>query len=113
MTALTILAIAFVGLYEAHSAAMRTASAATDGTRARIIAQSLLAGATSGWDVRPGSRTGTDGRFNWSVEVAREAVPSSAFKSDRWRLNRVRVAVTWDRARRVEFETLKLGRADE
>ncbi len=95
MTALTILAMAFVSLYEAHGAAMRTASAATDGTRARIIAQSLLAGATSGWGIHPGFRSGTDGRFNWSVEVARDAAP--AFKSDRWRLNRVRVAVTWDR----------------
>ncbi|WP_045836335.1 prepilin-type N-terminal cleavage/methylation domain-containing protein [Hyphomicrobium sp. 99] len=113
MTALTILAIAFVSLYEAHSAAMRTASAATDGTRARIVAQSLLAEATSGWNIHPGSRSGTDGRFNWSIVIAREEAPWGTIKSNQWRLNRIRVAVTWDRARRVQLDTLKFGRSDE
>lgn len=113
MTALTILAISFVGLYEAHTSAMRTASTAADSTRARIIAQSLLAEATSGWNAHPSSRSGSDGRFRWSVVVARENAPWADIKSDHWRLNRIRVSVAWDLARRVELETLKLGRADE
>lgn len=113
MTALTILAIAFVSLFEAHAAAMRTANAATDGTRARIIAQSLLAEATSGWNIYPGSRKGSDGRFNWSIDIAREEAPWGRFKSNQWRINRIRVAVTWDRARRLQLDTLKFGRADE
>ena len=113
MTALTILAIAFVSLYEAHAAAMRTTSAATDGTRARIIAQSLLAEATRGWNIYPGSRKGSDGRFNWSIDIAREEAPLARFKSNQWRLNRIRVTVTWDRARRLQLDTLKFGRADE
>lgn len=113
MTALTILAIAFVSLYEAHTGAMRAASTATDAGRARIIAQSLLAETTSGWNIKPGSRSGTDGRFNWTVDIAREDAPWASIKSDLWRLNRIRVAVTWDRVRRVELETLRLGRFHE
>jgi hypothetical protein len=30
-----------------------------------------------------------------------------------WRLHHIRVAVLWDKSRRIALETLKLGRADE
>lgn len=73
----------------------------------------MLAEATRGWNIHPGSRKGSDGRFNWSIDIAREEAPWASIKSQQWRLNRIRVAVTWDRARRLQLDTLKFGRVDE
>ena len=112
LTAMTILAIALVSLFEAHANSVRAAGVAADSTRARMMAEALLADAASGPDVRPASRKGHDGRFAWSVDIDPERAPWARVKSALWRLNHIRVAVTWDKSRRIELETLKLGRSD-
>jgi prepilin-type N-terminal cleavage/methylation domain-containing protein len=114
LTALTILAIAFVSLFEAHAAGLRAAGTAADSTRTRSLAQSLLAEASSGRERRPASRSGRDGRFAWTIDVEEVHAPWAEITSQmNWRLHHIRVAVLWDKSRRIALETLKLGRADE
>ena len=114
LTALTILAIALVSLFEAHSRGLRAASVAEDYAQARILAQGLLADTAGG---RHGSlipRRGTEGKFGWAIEVGPAALPSADLKSDgNWRLQHVRVTVAWDQDRHIQLDTLKLGRPNE
>jgi general secretion pathway protein I len=113
LTALTILSIALVGLFEAHQQGLRTAGSAADYARARIFAQGLLADATSGWSSEPVSKRGSDGQFAWSIDVTPERAPWADFKTEgNWRLKRIRVTVAWDKGRQIELESLKLGRAN-
>src|ERR1700730_9755633 len=66
LTALTILAIAFVSLFEARARALQNVRVATDYANARILGQALLADTVSGYNGHVISRTGSDGRFDWS-----------------------------------------------
>jgi len=114
LTALTILAIALVSLFEAHASGLRTAGIAADYAEARIVAQALLAETVSGRGSSVISGRGRIGRFDWSIDVAPERAPWSQIKSEKsWRLHRVRVTVAWDKGRRIELDTLKLGRLNE
>jgi prepilin-type N-terminal cleavage/methylation domain-containing protein len=114
LTALTILAIAMVSLFDAHVrglSAARTVDAYAD---ARLFAQALLTGTVSGWKGRLASRRGREGRYDWSIEVTPAKGSWASFTSKgRWRLNHVRVTVAWDKNRSVVLDTLKLGRANE
>jgi hypothetical protein len=111
---MTILAIALVSLFEAHATGLRAAGTASDSARARLLAEALLAETASG---RPGvslSRQGTEGHFRWSIDVEPENAPWAAVASSKnWRMQRIRVAVTWDKHRRIELDTLRLGTANE
>jgi general secretion pathway protein I len=109
LTALAILAIALVSLFQAQSNGLRAAAAAADYAEARLLGQALLADAVHGWGGPPRSRRGSEGRFNWSIDMAPELAPWAALKSDSWRLYRVRATVAWGPGRRVELLTLKLG----
>jgi prepilin-type N-terminal cleavage/methylation domain-containing protein len=114
LTALTILAIALVSLFEAHARGLHNAGIATDYAEARILAQGLLADTVSGRGGSVISGKGRIGRFDWSIDVAPERAPWSEIKSEKsWRLDRVRVTVAWDKDRRIELDTLKLGRPNE
>jgi prepilin-type N-terminal cleavage/methylation domain-containing protein len=110
LIALAILALALVGLFEAHSTALRNAAIASDYANARILGQALLADAVSGWNSSPISGTGSEGRYNWSIDVAQEPAFWADIKSNKnWRLYRIRVSVSWDKNRHLELDTLKLG----
>jgi general secretion pathway protein I len=113
LTALTILGIALVSLFEAQATGLRGVTAASDSAGARILAQSLLADTLTGWNAAPVSRRGSDGEFNWAIDVAPERAAWSESASKNWRLFRVRVTVAWDRNRRIELDALKLGRVNE
>jgi general secretion pathway protein I len=113
LTALTILSIALVSLFEAHAQGLKTAGSATDYAKARIFAQGLLADATSGWSSELVSKQGSDGRFAWSIDVDQEGAPWAEVKTEgSWRLHRIRVTVSWDKGRQIELESLKLGRSN-
>lgn len=112
LTALAILAIALVGLFDAHALGLRGATAADHHAEARMLAQSLLADAVGANHESVVPRRGTAGRFGWAIEVQPVKEGWGQFKSEAgWRLNHVRVSVTWDANRRVELDTFKLGRA--
>jgi prepilin-type N-terminal cleavage/methylation domain-containing protein len=112
LTALTILGIALVSLFDAHQRGLRAARVADDYVVARILAQSLLADATTGNSGVVVPRQGNEGRFGWAIEVHPAGGGWADLKSEsNWRLNHVRVTVAWDADRRVQLDTLKLGRA--
>jgi prepilin-type N-terminal cleavage/methylation domain-containing protein len=110
LIALTILAIALVGLFQAHASGLRAATAADDTAKARILAHSILAGALAGPGILPVPVDGQDGALRWSLRVAEAREGWAAIASDTWRLHHIRVAVEWSRARRVELRGLKLAR---
>ncbi len=114
LTALTILAISFVSLFDAHMRALRAAGAADSYAEARLLGQTLLSDTVSGWKSALTSRSGREGRFNWSISVGPVTAPWAEIKSKaNWRLNHVRVTVAWDQNRTVVLDTLKLGRTHE
>ena len=110
LTALAILAIALVGLFDAHALGLRGATAADHHAEARMLAQSVLADATGANHETVVPRRGVAGRFGWTIEVQPVKEGWAQFKSKaRWQLNHVRVSVTWDADRRVQLDTFKLG----
>lgn len=109
LTALTILAIALVSLFEAQATGLRTAGSAAEYAKARILAQSLLAETTAGWRGGALSRRGNDDGFDWTVDIARAPSGPPANADTKWRLHQVRVAVDWGRDRHLQLDTLKLG----
>jgi prepilin-type N-terminal cleavage/methylation domain-containing protein len=110
LCALTILAIAFAGLFQAHSAGLRAATMADDYAQARILAHSVLASALAGPGILPAPAAGQDGAFRWSLSVAEAREGWAAITSDAWRLHHIRVAVEWPRSRKFELRGLKLAR---
>lgn len=111
LTALTILAIAFVSLFDAQARGLRAAGAADSYAEARILAQALLADTVSGWNGALIPRKGSNGRFDWSIDVVPERAAWAEIKSEtKWRPFHIRVTVAWDR-RSVTLDTLKLGRS--
>ena len=113
LCALTILAIALVGLFQAHSAGLRAATAADDYAKARILAHSILASALAGPGILPAPAAGQEGAFRWSVRVGEARDAWAAISSDKWRLHHIRVAVEWPRDRKVELRGLKLARLQQ
>ncbi len=112
LTALAILAIALVSLFDAQMRGLRAASAADSYAQARLLGQALLTDTVSGWKGGLTSRSGRQGRFNWSIDVTPAQAPWAEIKSKmKWRLNHVRVTVAWDQNRTIVLDTLKLGRA--
>ncbi len=110
LVALTILAIAMTSLFEANSTSLRATGITEDTALARLIAQAKFAETIGSWSGRPQGRQGSEGRFNWRVDVSPETAPWSALKSEpAWRLYRVNVAVEWPGNRSVVLSTLKLG----
>jgi prepilin-type N-terminal cleavage/methylation domain-containing protein len=110
LTALAILAIALVGLFDAHALGLRGATAADHHAEARMLAQSLLADAVGANHERVVPRRGAAGRFGWAIEAQPVKEDWGQLKSDAgWQLNHVRVSVTWDANRRVQLDTFKLG----
>lgn len=111
LTALTILAMALVSLFEAQAGGGRMADAASNHTSARILASSLLGETVGGEVASLGSRQGRFDRFAWSIEVAPAQGPWADLTTDEgWRLRHVRVTVSWDLNRSIHLETLRLGR---
>jgi prepilin-type N-terminal cleavage/methylation domain-containing protein len=110
LCALTILAIALVGLFQAHSAGLRATAAADDYAKARILAHSILASALAGPGILPAPAVGQQGAFSWSISVAEAREGWAAISSDKWRLHHIRVAVEWPHSRTVELRGLKLAR---
>ena len=110
LAALTILAVALVGLFQAHSAGLRAATAADDTAQARILAHSVLASAMAGPGILPRPATGQEGAFRWSLSVTEAREGWAEITSRKWRLHHIRVAVEWSRGRRIELRGLKLAR---
>lgn len=113
LTAMLVMSIGLVSLFEAHSHALRTAEAAANYARARIFAQGLLADTVGGWSGKLISKAGTDDGFSWSINVAPEDASWGKVETkDNWRLRRVRVIVSWAGGRQIELDSLKLGRTN-
>ncbi len=113
LTAMLVMSIGLVSLFEAHSRALRTAGAAADYARARIFAQGLLADTVGGWSGKLTSKTGSDDGFAWSINIAPEDASWAKVETkDNWRLRRVRVIVSWAGGRQIELDSLKLGRTN-
>jgi general secretion pathway protein I len=112
LTALTILAIALAGLFQAHSAGLRAATASDDYSQARILAHSILAGALAGPGLLPAPAAGQEGAFRWSLAAAEAREAWAAVPSGKWRLHHIRVAVEWPRGRKLELRGLKLARIE-
>jgi len=111
LTAMLVLSIGLVTLFEAHSRALKTAGIAADYLSARILAQGLLADATGGRRGKLAPRQGTDNGFAWKIDVAPEAASWANVKvRDDWKLQRVRVIVSWNGGRQLELDTVKLRR---
>lgn len=113
LTAMLVMSIGLVSLFEAHSRALQTAGVAADYARARIFAQGLLADTVAGWSGRVFSKSGKDGGFAWTIDVAPEGASwANVPMHDNWKLRRVRVVVSWAGGRQFELDTLKLGRTN-
>ena len=112
LTALAILAIALVSLFDAHQRGLRAAAAADDYAEARVLAQSLLADVAGNRNGSLRSRQGTEGRFAWSIDVTPMHASFAEMKGH-WGMRNVHVAVAWGQNSRVELETLRLGRAND
>ncbi len=113
LTAMFVMSIGLVSLFEAHSRAFRTAGIAADYARARIFAQGLLADTVEGWSGKLISKTGNDDGFAWTIDVAPEdAAWANIETRDNWKLRHVRVIVSWADGRQIELDSLKLGRAN-
>lgn len=112
LTALAILSIALVSLFQAQSAGLRTVETAEGYGRARILAHSLLAATLGGpATVAPPSSEGKDGVFRWAVTVSPARQSWAAVRSKGgWRIHSVRVIVAWGQGRQVELHGLKLAR---
>lgn len=110
LTALTILAISMVALFDAHTRGLRAAGTANDYGEARQFAQALLSDTVTGWNGALVTRRGREGRYEWAIEVALAGDAWAEINSKgNWRLHHVRVMVAWDRDRSVVLNTLKLG----
>jgi len=113
LTAMLVMSIGLVSLFEAHSRALRTAGAAADYARARIFAQGLLADTVGSWNGRTFSKSGNDDGFAWTIDVAPESAPwANVAMRDNWKLRRIRVIVSWAGGRQFELNSLKLGRTN-
>ncbi|WP_170937089.1 MULTISPECIES: prepilin-type N-terminal cleavage/methylation domain-containing protein [Rhodomicrobium] len=112
LTALAILAIAMVSLFQAQSTGLRTAGAADAYGRARILAHSLLANALGGPAATgPLPAEGRDGAFRWSVTVSPAREPWASLRSkQQWQMHHISVRVAWSGGRLVELHGLKLVR---
>jgi len=111
LTALTILAISMVALFDAHVRGLSAAGTAESYAQARIFAQALLTDTVSDWKGALVNRDGREGRYTWAIEVAPVSeVWAELASKETWRLNHVRVTVAWGQNRRVVLDTLKLGR---
>ncbi len=112
IAALTILSMAFVALFSAHTSAIKSTAAAEDFGKARIIAESLLADATTGWGFPLNSASGRTDVFDWTIEIDGATGQLAAIDAKTpWKLVHVRVKVAWQPARHVELETYKLVKA--
>jgi general secretion pathway protein I len=113
LTAMLVLSIGLVALFEAHSRALKTAGIAADYLRARILAQGLLTDAVDGWRSKIKSKQGMDNGFAWTIDVAPETASWAHVQTrDNWKLQRVRVIVSWAGGRQLELDSLKLGRTN-
>lgn len=111
LTALTILAIALTGLFQAHATATRSTGTADNYATARLIGEARLAEMTAGWNGGRSTSKGTYGEFAWSFEATPHDAPWAAIKSkENWRLYRLRVRVAWAGGREFDLETLKIAR---
>jgi general secretion pathway protein I len=113
LTAMLVLSIALVSLFEAHARALRTANVATSYAQARIFAEALLTDTVNGWNGKLVSKKGNNGRFTWSINITSESAPWAKIDTrNNWRLRHVLVSVNWGDGRQVELETLKLAHSN-
>ncbi len=111
LTALTILAIALTGLFQAHATATRSTGTADNYATARLIGEARLAEMAANWKGGRKTSKGTFADFAWSFEAIPHEAPWAAIKSkENWRLYRLHVRVAWANGRELDLETLKLAR---
>lgn len=111
LTALTILAIALTGLFEAHATATRNTGTADNYATARLIGESRLAEILQNWQGGRQASKGVVGDFAWTFEAAPHEAPWAAIKSrENWQLYRLHMRVGWANGRAFDLETLKLAR---
>lgn len=115
LTALTILAIALVSLFETYAFGLRASVHAERTAGARILAQSLLTETLTGIENAQALHEGQTGSYRWrvTIEPAEEGSHRAGPGKPSWRLHRVTVSVGWEGGRNVQLATLKLRRAND
>lgn len=113
LVAMMVLSIGLASLYDAHTRALKTAGASAEYAKARILAQGLLAEAVSGWPKQLTSKYGQDSGFHWAVQFQPATGPWASVQTrDGWKLQQVSVTVAWPGGRKLELNSLKLGRSN-
>lgn len=112
LTALLVLSIGLVSLFDAQSRALKTAGVSAEYVRARILAQNLLT-ETMGKPKPAEAAAGANGAFQWSVDVAPEEESWAQIPvRDNWKMFHVQVRVVMQDGRKIVLDSLKLGRSD-
>jgi general secretion pathway protein I len=121
VVAFALLALALTFLLGSLSGATRQVRIASDGSRATLHAQSLLAQVGVGETLQPGRRQGDfdGGRYRWTLDVEPYVdplkSPSSLFNPSAPRLLQLTLAVEWGgsgRAQRLQWRSLRLVQGD-
>jgi hypothetical protein len=114
LTALTILAISMVSLFDFYASGLRVAHSTVAHGRALILGQALLSDTVGGWKERVGTRRGRHGKYGWVVSVSKHHDTWPKVGSEKqWGLYQVRATVAWDKNRSVQLQTLKLGKMND
>lgn len=112
LTALLVLSIGLVSLFDAQSRALKTAGVSAEYVRARILAHNLLTETMSKPKLTE-TAAGTNGAFQWSVDVApEEGAWAQIPVRGNWKLFHVQVRVVMQDGRKIVLDSLKLGRSN-
>jgi prepilin-type N-terminal cleavage/methylation domain-containing protein len=112
LIAIVILAVSLSVLMPSHSAGLRALAVVDEHLQARLLAQSVLAEWPHDRALRAGTTRGSFERFAWTLSVAplEDEQPQDTPVGG-WVLYRLALVVSWGNNRRIELQTLRMGRA--
>jgi general secretion pathway protein I len=111
LAALAILASGLAIILPVIGQSTRAAARHDEQLNARMFATSLLDEQLSSRVLTPGRVQGRHGDYRWTLVIApadETLVPQA--EAGRWQLFRVAALIDWGRGRRLEVETLHLGK---
>ncbi len=110
LVAMVMLAVGLSALYPSFGTAVRTIDSAEGHLVARQLALSILDERMASRTFGPGTLSGRDGDYRWSLAVApADEALSPASGMGHWALYRLVLTVTWPPQRRYQVETLHIG----
>lgn len=110
LVALTVLALALAAFSPSFGAAARNFVRLEDRLAAQLLATSLLDEQTAARVLLPGVTRGRHGSYSWQVVVALAAEDVSPAIANPWSLFELVVVVDWLPQRRLQLQTLHLGK---